>query len=192
MDEQNKNSGVDSTESNTNTEPAGGEPNASAPENMQNPPAEKTFTQKELDDIVKQRLDRASKNMPSKEDLEAFKTWQDSQKTAEEKHNEAVNAANLAKDNAEQRAYDFEAKYTAMAKGVKNEAVDDVIALAKGKVNDDTTLEQAIDAVIKKYPSFAAIAQLPGTTGVHTPNNSTANTTDEAAVRKVMGLPDKK
>lgn len=27
-------------------------------------PAEKTFTQKELDDIVKQRLDRAKKDMP--------------------------------------------------------------------------------------------------------------------------------
>lgn len=46
--------------------------------------AEKTFTQKELDDIVKQRLDRAKKDMPSKDELKAFKEWQDSQKTAEQ------------------------------------------------------------------------------------------------------------
>ena len=43
-------------------------------------PAEKTFTQKELDDIVKQRLDRAKKDMPTKDELKAFREWKDSQK----------------------------------------------------------------------------------------------------------------
>ena len=68
---------------NSGGDPKGGTGNAvnavSTPEPAQ---AEKTFTQKELDDIVKQRLDRAKKDMPSKEELKAFKAWQDSQKTA--------------------------------------------------------------------------------------------------------------
>lgn len=50
--------------------------------------AEKTFTQEELDKIVQDRLDREKKKMPSKEDLKAFKDWQESQKTAEQKQAE--------------------------------------------------------------------------------------------------------
>ena len=50
--------------------------------------AEKTFTQEELDKIVQDRLDREKKKMPSKEELKAFKDWQESQKTAEQKRAE--------------------------------------------------------------------------------------------------------
>lgn len=46
--------------------------------------AEKTFTQEDVDKIVKDRL----KKMPSKEELKAFKDWQESQKTAEQKQAE--------------------------------------------------------------------------------------------------------
>ena len=50
--------------------------------------AEKTFTQEELDKIVQDRLDREKKKMPSKEELKAFKNWQEGQKTAEQKQAE--------------------------------------------------------------------------------------------------------
>ena len=50
--------------------------------------AEKTFTQEELNKIVQERLDKEKKKMPSKEDLKAFKDWQESQKTAEQKQAE--------------------------------------------------------------------------------------------------------
>ena len=50
--------------------------------------AEKTFTQEELNKIVQERLDKEKKKMPSKEELKAFKDWQESQKTAEEKQAE--------------------------------------------------------------------------------------------------------
>lgn len=116
--------------------------------------AEKTFTQKELDDIVKQRIDREKKNMPSKEDMAAFRKWQDSQKTAEQLSNEKISAAEKARSEAESKAAQLEAKVTAYSKGVKPEAVDDVIALAMAKVSDDVTVEKAIEAVIAKYPSF--------------------------------------
>lgn len=45
---------------------------------------EKTFTQEDVDKIVKERL----KKMPSKEELKAFKDWQETQKTAEQKQAE--------------------------------------------------------------------------------------------------------
>ena len=50
--------------------------------------AEKTFTQEELNKIVQERLDKEKKKMPSKDELKAFKNWQESQKTAEQKQAE--------------------------------------------------------------------------------------------------------
>ncbi len=135
---------------------------------------EKTFTQKELDDIVKQRIDREKKNMPSKEEMAAFRKWQDSQKTAEQLSDEKISAAEKAKAEAESRAAQLEAKVAAYSKGVKSEAVDDVIALAMAKVSDDVPIDKAIEAVIAKYPSFCGtVPDKPKiTTGVSFGNGS--------------------
>jgi hypothetical protein len=48
----------------------------------------KTFTQEELNKIVQDRIEKEKKKMPSKDDLKAFKEWQESQKTAEQKQAE--------------------------------------------------------------------------------------------------------
>lgn len=146
------------TETNT-AENSGGDPKqpVSSPSEKgvsANEGAEKTFTQKELDDIVKQRLERERKGMPSKDEMKAFREWQDSQKTVEQLSAEKVTAAENSKAEAEKRAEAAEAKCAAFSKGVKPEAVDDVIALAMAKICDDKTVGQAIDEVIKKYPSF--------------------------------------
>lgn len=125
-----------------------------ASETAEKKPAEKTFTQKELDDIVKQRVDRAKKDMPDKQQLEEFRQWQNSRKSAEELSAEKVNAAENAKNEAERRLAVSEAKCAAFSKGVKPEAVDDVISLAMARVSNDVTVEKAIEAVIAKYPSF--------------------------------------
>ena len=50
--------------------------------------AEKTFTQEELNKIAQERLDKEKKKMPSKDELKAFRDWQESQKTAEQKQAE--------------------------------------------------------------------------------------------------------
>ena len=143
-----------------------GEKGVSTPEGVQ---AEKTFTQKELDEIVKQRLERQKKGQPSKEEMDAFHKWQDSQKTAEQLSAEKISAAESRATEAEKKAAAAEAKAYAYSKGVNAEAVDDVIALAIPKVDDNTTMEKAIEAVIAKYPSFcSAKSEAPKgiTTGV--------------------------
>ena len=143
-----------------------GEKGVSTPEGVQ---AEKTFTQKELDEIVKQRLERQKKGQPSKEEMDAFHKWQDSQKTAEQLSAEKISAAESRAAEAEKKAAAAEAKAYAYSKGVNVEAVDDVIALAIPKVDDNTTMEKAIEAVIAKYPSFcSAKSEAPKgiTTGV--------------------------
>ena len=118
----------------------------------------KTFTQEELDKIVKERVARAKKDQPSKEELEAFKQWQESQKTEEEKKNEALTNAEKARVAAEEIALLAE---TCLSKGVASTSVDDVVILAKSMLNDDLTMEQAIDKVLEKYPSFKGQQQEP-------------------------------
>lgn len=142
--------------------------------------SEKTFTQAEMDKVIADRLAREKKNLPDKKRLEAFKAWEDSQKTAEEKQADIIAQAEKSKADAEQRAIEFEAKYTAISKGVKADAVEDVIALAKAKVTDTVTLDKAIDEVIKKYPQFSGNAPVI-TTGVKTNNGGSNVSGVEAA-----------
>jgi hypothetical protein len=143
----------------------------------------KTFTQAELDAIVKQRLERQAKGQPSKEEMEAFRKWQDSRKTAEQLSQEKISAAENGRADAEKKLAAAEAKCCAYSKGVAAEAVDDVIALAMAKVSDDMPIEKAIDAVISKYPSFcsAKIAPQGVTTGVSFGNGGKQPSGVEAA-----------
>ena len=50
--------------------------------------AEKTFTQDELNSFIKKEKDKLLKDMPSKEELKAYKDWKVAQKTAEQKQAE--------------------------------------------------------------------------------------------------------
>ena len=162
------------TETKNMAENSGGDPKGDAdkadavstPESEQ---AEKTFTQKELDEIVKQRLDRAKKDMPSKDELKAFREWKDSQKTAEQKAAEQLAEVAAARDTAEREKSRLEIKVSCLSKGVDVEAVDDVIALAERFIDDNTTIEKAVEKVLEKYPSFRSAVKAPGiTTGVKT------------------------
>ena len=163
------------TETINKAENSGGDPTQAVKGNSPekavstNEGAEKTFTQAELDEIVKQRLERQKKGQPTKEEMDAFHKWQDSQKTAEQLSAEKISAAESRAAEAEKKAAAAEAKAYAYSKGVNAEAVDDVIALAIPKVDDNTTMEKAIEAVIAKYPSFcSAKSEAPKgiTTGV--------------------------
>ena len=165
---------TNATETKNMAENSGGDPKGDAekadavstPETEQ---AEKTFTQKELDEIVKQRLDRAKKDMPSKDELKAFREWKDSQKTAEEKAAEQLAEVAAARDSAEREKSRLEIKVSCLAKGVPADAADDVIALAERFIDDDTTIEKAVEKVLEKYPSFRSAVKAPGiTTGVKT------------------------
>ena len=50
----------------------------------------KTFTQDEVNNIVKERLAKEKKGIPSKEELAKYNEWKESQKTQEEKYNELI------------------------------------------------------------------------------------------------------
>lgn len=84
---ENQNTNTNTVES-TNTEETGNVDTQTTTNQNEEKATEKTFTQEELNKIVQERLDKEKKKMPSKEDLKAFKNWQESQKTAEQKQAE--------------------------------------------------------------------------------------------------------
>ena len=120
---------------------------------------EKTFTQADVDRLIKERLAREKKGQPSKEDLEAFNNWKESQKTEAQKQSEALTNAEAKAKAEEERANTLEAKVTCLSKGVLADSVDDVVILAKAMVSDDVTMDQAVDKVLEKYPSFKGVQQ---------------------------------
>ena len=64
-----------------------------------------------------------------------------------------------------------------MKSGVATDSLDDVIALAKLKIDKNTSLEQAVESVLEKYPHFRGNL----TTGTHTNNNNSRMSGVEAA-----------
>lgn len=124
-----------------------------------NPTEEKTFTQEEVNRMIKDRVAREKKGQLSKEELKAYQDWKESQKTEAQKQSEALTNAENAKQDAEERANTLEAKVTCLSKGVLVDSVDDVVILAKAMVSDDVTMDQAVDKVLEKYPSFKGVQQ---------------------------------
>ncbi|HAT4354522.1 TPA: hypothetical protein I9140_001028 [Clostridium perfringens] len=124
-----------------------------------NPTEEKTFTQEEVNRMIKDRVAREKKGQLSKEELKAYQEWKESQKTEAQKQSEALTNAEKAKQDAEERANTLEAKVTCLSKGVLADSVDDVVILAKAMISEEVTMDQAVDKVLEKYPSFKGVQQ---------------------------------
>ena len=119
-------------------------------------PAEKTFTQDEVNKMIADRLSREKRSADAKAD-EALKK-----------------IAALENRNACYKA------------GVKDDYVDDVIALATMGVDSKTDFSKSLAKVLEKYPVFKAGSTPAGaTTGTKTENKTQ---TDDAALRRAFGL----
>lgn len=113
----------------------------------------KKFSQKDVDEAVKKRIARERRK------------WQrEQQKKPEDKTDSGDKAgdsdgeteAEKKAREAEEKAAALEMKWTCLEHDVKKDCVDDVLALAKvhmGK-DEDMDVEDAIEAVLKKYPQF--------------------------------------
>lgn len=122
----------------------------------------KTFTQEEVDAVVGKRLAKAMKGMPNEEELKAFRNWQESQKTEQEKwenlskENEANKAA-LAQALAEIEQGKRE-KFL-ISNGVPAEDVDYYSFKIGKMVTDDVTFEKAAEQFLgeKKRPTTVRV-----------------------------------
>ena len=120
---------------------------------------EKTFTQAEVDRIVENRLKRE-------------------RTSAEEKADKAL-----------KRISELETKNACYKLGIKEDCIEDAVALAEKLVNDKTDISAALGKVLEKYPVFKADKSKPAATGVRT---EPTHDTDDSALRKAFGLPPKK
>lgn len=89
----------------------------------------------------------------AKEQLEAFRKYQESQLTPEQKTAAKIEQASNDKSDAEKRAEAAENKLAAIQAGVKKDAVDDAVAIAMMKVEDGKSLEDVLGEM-KTQPRY--------------------------------------
>lgn len=115
---------------------------------------EKKFSQKDIDEAVKKRLAREKRKwqrgQQKKGTVGGAGAEDDSQET------DGESEADMKVRRAEDKAAVLEMKWTCLEHDVRKDSVDDVLALAKVHMekDEDMDIEDAIDAVLKKYPQF--------------------------------------
>lgn len=113
---------------------------------------EKKYSQKDVDEAVKKRLARERRKRQRKQESEAEKD--DGNKDSSKKPDESEDIK--ARKEVENKVSRMEVKIACYEADVAKESVDDVAALAKAymEADSDLDLEDAIEKVVKKYPSF--------------------------------------
>jgi len=136
----------------------------------------KTFTQDEVNAIVKERLAKAQKGIPSKEELTKYNEWKESQKTQEDKYNELIQKnteksttiSNLQKENLVLRS------------GITDMDQVEFIVYKVGKMDGD--FEENLKNYLADNPKF--IQKQEKATGVETKTSSIAKEDGVLAILK--------
>lgn len=126
----------------------------------------KTFTQEDVNRLLKAEKESAKKNLlkelgvedakSAKEGLAKYKEILEKDKTDTQKAQDTATQATKDKEAAEARALLAEAKVEVLSAGCKPEYLDDVITLALKRVTDDTTLADVVKEMKEdtKYAAF--------------------------------------
>lgn len=124
----------------------------------------KTFTQEDVNNIVARESKKATEKLlkslgfedvkNAKDGLQKLQEWQESQKTEQQKQTEALEKyqKDLEATKAEKEL--TELKLEAFVAGAKAESIDDVLLLAKARVSDEVSKQDAIKQVLEAYPHF--------------------------------------
>lgn len=142
------------------------EPN-NIPETQESTPdtgGEKTFTQAEVDALIAKEkakaTAKATKGMPSAEELAAYQTWKESQQTEQERYDTLKGERDTLSgklSTAEGERDQLRHEMYVMRKGVSGEEAEFIVFKASKMVDDNTTFEQAVDSILadrKDKPSF--------------------------------------
>ncbi|WJQ02865.1 hypothetical protein QT236_12555 [Geobacillus stearothermophilus] len=134
-------------------------------------PNDKTFTQDDVNNIVAKEVKKAQEKLlkqlgiddfnSAKEGLQKFREWQDAQKTEAQKQAERLQQLEQQFNAVQQEKENLMAQLAAVKAGVHADFVEDVIVLAQRLVNEDTTIDEAIQKVVEKYPHFKQAQQEP-------------------------------
>ena len=127
---------------------------------------EKTFTQSEVSGMMAKEKNEGRRSIlkslgfrsedDAKKAIEEYNKYLESQKTENEKQQEALNKANGEREDALRRAQIAENKVACYSAGINPDCVDDVLAIASTKITDDKDLDAVLKEMKedKKYESF--------------------------------------
>ncbi|MFR0873007.1 MAG: hypothetical protein ACLSG5_17365 [Oscillospiraceae bacterium] len=115
--------------------------------------AAKTFTQDEVNDLIKSRLERERRDFPARR-IAAFHKWQDDRNPQSRSPRKLSRCSQTAR-TPPRRKPPLWKRATRHVKGVKPDAADDVVALASLKVSDDMRLKR--QSVLKSIRSLQEV-----------------------------------
>lgn len=115
---------------------------------------QKTFTQEEVNSIVEERLAKAKKNMPSKEELQQYNEWKETQKTEQEKINDKINQLQTNNGTLTNENSQLKAQLEVLNNNAKKEFVRFVTSEVLAMVNETTDLKTAIKSYKKDNPQY--------------------------------------
>ena len=154
--------------------------------NANNGGNETTFTQAEVDTIVAKRLARATKGMPSEDELRAYNAWKANQQSEADKvktietERDTEKAARLA---AEAKVTQYEREKYLTSKGVNADELEFYCFKIGQKVTDTVTFEKAADAFLKERKPTNVRVDTSAPVGGASGGNKTANDTMNALIR---------
>lgn len=103
----------------------------------------------DLNELLKQ------KEFASQFDAKVSKSINTAKEKWEKEFNEKLNKEKQELENSfENEKQTYETKITLLSKNVKPENVDDVIVLANKYKSEDSTIDEAVDKILEKYPHF--------------------------------------
>ena len=124
----------------------------------------KTFSQEDVNRIAarekQQGIAAALKALgfesaeDAKKAVDAWRKDEDNQKSETQKANEAKEAAEKAKIDADNKATFAEHKFAVVEAGAKPSNAEDIVLLATAKMNDSTDFNAAVELVKKAYPTL--------------------------------------
>lgn len=146
---------------------------------------EKPIPQWKVNKIVTREVRKAQEDLlrqlgiedfeSAKEGLQKFREWQDAQKSREEKQLEQFKKAEQQLKEFQTENAKLKAQIAALKAGVKSDSLEDVIVLANNLVDEDTSIDEAIQKVLKKYPQFKQTTESDGSEGEKKPKFSSGN-----------------
>lgn len=167
----NDNAGGNDGSNTGNNEGSNNNGNQTPPDNDDGKSGEKTFTQAELSAVAATEKKQGKQSIlnifgvknekEAKEQAEAFKKWQESQKDTEQKLKDSQTSLAEAQAKAQQA----ENKLALVTAGVNKDSLDDALAIAALKVTDDKDLAAVLEEMKKdpKYKGFFGTAGSAGT-----------------------------
>lgn len=133
-------------------------------EQQQEQKEDKTFTQKDVNNLIKKETAQATEKLlkslgfegfeNAKDGITKFKEWQDSQKTDAEKQAAALEQASKDLEATKAEKETLAAQLTALKFDADPEKLTDLIVLAKTRVTDEVTMDEALKQTLEQYPGF--------------------------------------